>query len=238
MCIEKTIYIGNPDLSTIDSMNAEGPITLNSGKSGRDHYESTYFDALERQAEWLNRSAGQKVDSIEQLLRRNRIMPGSILELGCGTGAVIGQLQERGLAKQYYGIDYSAKAIAYMKTEFPNIQSAVSDVMETANAFDEDSFDVVVCSHIIEHLEDPMSFLQAIGQQIHFDYLVAEVPLEDLFFGRVKALLKDRSKNPAGHVQFFSRHSFLELVSANAYTVVDERVYAPCFNKETLKFAY
>ena len=67
---------------------------------------------------------------------------------------------------------------------------------------------------------------------------MAEVPLEDLFFGRVKALVKDRSKNPAGHVQFFTRNSFLALVTAMQYSIVDERVYAPCFNKETLQFAY
>ncbi|MCY3615004.1 MAG: class I SAM-dependent methyltransferase [Bacteroidetes bacterium] len=219
-------------------MNVEKPIALDSGKSGRDHSETTYLDALERQAEWLRRGAGQKADSVEQLLRRNRIKPESVLELGCGTGAVIGELQRRGLAQHYYGIDYSATAITYLKTAFPNIQCAVADVMETANVFDEDSFDVVICSHIIEHLEDPVLFLQAIGRQFQFDYLVAEVPLEDLFFGRVKALLNDRSKNPAGHVQFFTRRSFLALFTAIQSTIVDERVYAPSFGKETLQFAY
>jgi SAM-dependent methyltransferase len=219
-------------------MNAEKPVALDSGRSGRDHYEAVYLDALERQAEWLHRGAGQKADSVEQLLRRNRIKPESVLELGCGTGAVIGELQKRGLAEHYYGIDYSAPAVAYLRTAFPNIQCAVADVMEIANVFDKDSFDVVICSHVIEHLEDPVSFLQAIGQQFQFDYLVAEVPLENLFFGRVKALLKDRSKNPAGHVQFYTRRSFLAFIAAVQYTVVDERVYAPCLDKETLRFAY
>ena len=219
-------------------MNVEKPIALDSGKSGRDHYETTYSDALEWQAEWLHRGAGQKADSVEQLLHRNRIKPGSVLELGCGTGAVIGELQRRGLAQRYYGIDYSATAIAHLKTAFPNIQSAVADVMETANVFDKDSFDVVICSHIIEHLENPLSFLQAIGRRFQFDYLVAEVPLEDLFFGRVKALVKDRSKNPAGHVQFFTRRSLLALFTATQNTIIDERVYAPCFDMEALQFAY
>lgn len=220
------------------STNVKKPVALDSGRSGRDHYEATYLDAPERQAEWLRRSARQKADSVEQLLRRNRIRPESVLELGCGTGAVIGELQQRGLAQHYYGIDYSATAIAYLKTAFPNIQCAVADVMETPNVFDKDSFDVVICSHVIEHLEDPASFLQAIGRQFQFDYMVAEVPLEDLFFGRVKALLKDRSKNLSGHVQFFSRRSFLALITAMQYTVVDERVYAPCLDKKTLQFAY
>lgn len=219
-------------------MNIKKPIMLDSGRSGRDHYEATYLDALGRQAEWLRRGAGQKADSVEKLLHGNRIKPESVLELGCGTGAVIGELQQRALAQRYYGIDYSESAIAYLKTVFPTIQCAVADVMETTNVFDEETFNVVICSHIIEYLEDPVSFLQAIGQRFKFEYLVAEVPLEDLLFGRVKALLKDRSKHPAGHVQFFTHRSFHALITAMQYTVVDERVYAPCFDKETLKFAY
>ena len=139
-------------------MNVEKPIALDSGKSGRDHYETTYLDTLERQAEWLKRGAGQKADSVEQLLHQNRIKPESVLEFGCGTGAVIGELQRRGLAQHYYGIDFSATAITRLKTAFPNIRCAVADVMETANVFDKDSFDVVICSHIIEHLEDPCRF--------------------------------------------------------------------------------
>lgn len=102
-------------------MNTEKPIVLDSGRSGRDHYEAAYLDALERQAEWLCRGAGQKADSVERLLHRNRIKPESILELGCGTGAVIGELQQREVARHYYGIDYSAPAIDYLKTVFPTI---------------------------------------------------------------------------------------------------------------------
>lgn len=219
-------------------MKRKKSIPLYSGRSGRDHYAATYVDALERQAEWLRRGAGQKADSVEQLLHRNCIKPESILELGCGTGAVIGELYKRGLAESYYGIDYSDEAIAYLKTVHPNIQCAVADVMAPPYIFDNDIFDVIICSHTIEHLEDPVLFLETIGERFQFDYLVAEVPLEDLFFGRVKALLKDRSKNSAGHVQFFTRRSFLSLLKATSHTVVDECVYAPFFDIEMLQFAY
>ena len=50
--------------------------------------------------------------------------------------------------------------------------------------------------------------------------------------------MKDRSKKPVGHVQFFTRRSFRELLTAAQYVIVDERLYAPCFDKETVQFAY
>lgn len=211
--------------------------SLDSGKSGRDYYASHYTNALEHQAEWLRRGATKKADSVEILLLRNGITPESILELGCGIGAVISDLQKRGLAQEYYGVDYSEEAIDYLRSTSSGIHCAVADIMETPNPFDRDSFDVVVLSHTVEHLEEPLKFLRAI-HRIQFGHMIVEVPLEDLLFGKIKALLKDRSKNPAGHVQFFTRRSFKKLIMAADYSIVDERLYAPWFDKETLQFAY
>jgi SAM-dependent methyltransferase len=211
--------------------------SLESGTSGRDFYASHYRDRLVREAEWLRRGATQKADSVERLLRCNGIEPDSILELGCGTGAVITQLQSRGLARRYYGVDYSEEAIAYLKSAAPAIECAVADITETPDPFGEESFDVVVLSHTVEHLEEPLRFLEAI-RPIPFDHLIVEVPLENLFFGRMKSALSDRSRNPAGHVQFFTRRSFRKLVADAGYVIADERVYAPWFDDATLEFAY
>lgn len=208
-----------------------------SDASGRDIYAGHYRERLEREAEWLRRGAGQKADSVELLLRRNGITPESILELGCGTGAVISELRRRGLARRYFGVDYSDDAIMYLKSADPGIEAAVADIMVEADPFGEGKYDVVVVSHTIEHLEEPLEFLRAI-RRIRFDHMIAEVPLEDLLFGRLKSRFRDRSENPAGHVQFFTRASFRKLIVEAGYTIQDERLYAPRFDSETLEFAY
>ena len=48
----------------------------------------------------------------------------------------------------------------------------------------------------------------------------------------------DRSKHPAGHVQFFNKSDFSRLLSRVGLDIVDEYIYAPFFNKETIKFVY
>jgi hypothetical protein len=48
-------------------------------------------------------------------------------------------------------------------------------------------------------------------------------------------LKKDRKRNLAGHVQFFTRERFCQLLSANGWNVVGERLYVPC-NKDNVKF--
>ena len=210
---------------------------LTSGKSGRDFFTACYNDSLEFHSEWLARTARQKADSIEALLRRNGIEPATILELGCGTGGILSEIQRRGLASEYYGVDYSQDAIDYLKSTAPDVHCTVADIMETPNPFARESFDVVVLSHVLEHLEEPLRFLSSIHRML-FEYLLVEVPLEDLLFKKLIYLFKDRSNNLAGHVQFFNPRRFRNLLAMENYSVVDERIYAPWLDKATLQFAY
>ncbi len=213
--------------------------SLEPGLTGRDHYSSKYANSLERQAEWLRRGAKQKADSICILLNRNRLKPETILEVGSGTGALIAELQRRGVAQSYYAVDYSTEAIAFVKQNLPDVHSATGDIMKVdfARLFGRTEFDLVICSHVLEHLERPAQFLESLFD-LKYESVVTEVPLENLIIGRIKGAFQDRGKHPAGHVQFFGKSDFLRLLSHAGLDIVDEYVYAPFFNKETVKFAY
>ncbi len=211
--------------------------TLASGKTGRDDYSEKYRHNLSFQSEWLKRGAIQKADSVQLLMDQNGIKPNAILELGCGTGAVIGELQKRNLAQEYFGLDFSADAIRLMSEMYPNVSSKVADITVNPNPFERNAFDIVVLSHTIEHLEEPIPFLQSV-RAIPFKGLIAEVPLEDLLFGRLKSRVNDRAKNTAGHVQFFTRESFKALLTEAGFNIIDERIYSPSFDRATINFAY
>lgn len=205
------------------------------GVSGRDHYDSLYQNELAREAEWLDRTAGHKADSIEQLLKRNNIPCETLLELGCGTGSVIRECQRRKLAKTYIAVDYSDTAIDYLRRNSDGIETYVFDVTADDFTFDR-PVDVVVLSHVIEHLEEPLAFLQSL-RRLNFKYLVSEVPLDDLLMGRLSDLRKkDRTQNLAGHVQFFTASSFRRLLRQSGLNVFDSRRYLPLLDKETIRF--
>jgi ubiquinone/menaquinone biosynthesis C-methylase UbiE len=70
--------------------------------SGRDFYAAHYQQHMERQAKWLEYGAIEKANSISELIQRNNIRPHSLLELGCGTGAVIVECERRSLAAEFY----------------------------------------------------------------------------------------------------------------------------------------
>ncbi len=210
---------------------------LASGLSGRDHYEHLYREKLAWETEWLRRGARLKADAITQLLARAGLTPDSILEIGAGTGAVIGALQTRGIGKRHYAVDFSPEAVDVIRKSSSGIAAAVADVTRTPDPFGAGPYDLAFASHVVEHLEEPARFLRAL-QGIPLRYLIVEVPLENLFFGRIKARFADRSRHPAGHVQFFDRSTFLTLLETTGWQVRDVFVYAPVHDAETFTFAY
>jgi len=88
------------------------------------------------------------------LAAEQRAEPPSILDIGCATGALIASLRDKGW--RVTGVEISPSAI-YAKNE------RKLDVRNTPleeNHFPGNSFDVILASHLIEHLNEPKSFLE------------------------------------------------------------------------------
>ncbi len=194
--------------------------------TGRDHYSSLYQDDVVHQAHWLAAGAKEKANSIEVLLAHADSPVHSMVELGCGTGDVLRECQRRGLARQFTAVDYSKTAIDYLRSTSPGIECVCADI-ETDPTLQGSSFDVVILSHVLEHLEEPCRLLKNLPNRLRFKFLVAEVPLEDLAAARLKNLFRDRTRNTAGHVQFFTERTFRELLCKSGYSVSHSRRYAP-----------
>ncbi|WP_310459754.1 class I SAM-dependent methyltransferase [Sphaerotilus sp.] len=202
---------------------------------GKDHFLQLYQTELEQEAEWLRRGAAEKANSIEQFLRIHEIHPLRLVELGCGVGAVITECQRRNLAATYMGVDYSHEAIDYLRTNSPGIEAVQGDITDPQFRVDGSS-DIVVVSHVLEHLEEPARFLASMQRALKFSYVVIEVPLEDLMASRVKATMKDRKGNVAGHVQFFTTATFEALIESSGLRIVDRRTYVPVLDMDTIRF--
>src|SRR5205085_10062550 len=78
-------------------------------------------------------------------------------------------------------------------SDLEGIELVQADVSDPAFSFDR-PVDVVVMTHVLEHLEEPLAFLHAL-QRIDFKYLIVEVPLDDLLSGKVEADRKSTRLN-------------------------------------------
>lgn len=204
-----------------------------SAMSGRDRFDAIYRDDVETEARWLAYGAEPKVGSLQEVLAQARLRPRSLLELGCGTGAVIRECQRRGVGDELTAMDYSEEAIAYLAAHSRGIRCLRADITAPGVDFG-GPYDVVVLSHVLEHLEEPLAFLRSLTAHLRFRYLVAEVPLEDLWAARLKGLVRDRTKNAAGHVQFYTRRSFHELLAQAGLVIDADRRYVPILSPEAI----
>jgi len=81
---------------------------------------------------------------------------GSILDAGCGNGAIAGRLAEMGY--QVKGIDLSEDGIIIARKAHPKVQFEVASVYDDLHTIT-DKVDVVVSSEVIEHLYQPQRYL-------------------------------------------------------------------------------
>ncbi|MDP1537304.1 MAG: methyltransferase domain-containing protein, partial [Burkholderiales bacterium] len=90
----------------------------------------------------------------------------------------------------------------------------------------EGAFDVVVSSHVLEHIADPgkaLSILLPLGE-----WFIIEVPLERCWLQSFIWTMRFRKQedNPLGHVNFWTRRDFLRFLRKNGLLVIQEYQYA------------
>jgi len=100
-------------------------------------------------------------DSLDVALEKSGL-PKKILDIGCATGKFLYEFKNKGW-------DVAGIEICKEAAEYGNIHRNVSIyncTLEEAS-FPEKSFSVVHASHLIEHLNDPVSFLKEVYRILH-----------------------------------------------------------------------
>ncbi len=141
----------------------------------------------------------------------NGLKPETVLDAGCGEGFTLARLQKEGIGKHLEGIDYSLDAINLGKKNHPSLSLKQDDIYNLP--YSDNSFDLVICSEVLEHLEHPKKALNEIVR-ISKKYCLLSVPNEPIFmisnFLRGKNL--SRWGNDIEHINHWSRKSFENFV--------------------------
>lgn len=90
-----------------------------------------------------------------------------ILDVGIGTGQSVEILVERGNYGKITGIDVSAKMLAHCHEKYPNLHLIHGDI-ESCDEL-EDSYDVVVCSGLMEFVPDLEGTVKRIANLLRKD---------------------------------------------------------------------
>ncbi len=133
------------------------------------------------QKEILNSSGYQNYTDIKRLkfimdaLNENIAPNSNVLDVGCGNGLISISLGKTG--HNVLGIDISEKAIekAKEKNNLLNVHFSVAGAEQLSETTTK--YDAVICSEVLEHLNEPSSLLQYIYKSLKDDgILIVTVP--------------------------------------------------------------
>lgn len=160
-------------------------------------YEEMYSSHQDLGIRWRKLAAIDKAKNIRELCAS--VPHRSILEVGCGDGAIMRELT--GFADHITGVEISHHAIAFCTTNGFDVQHFDGGRIPRANQ----SVDLAVLSHVIEHVENPRELLHEAARVAR--HVFVEVPLEDN-----RGLKMDFVANDSGHINFYSIKTVRQLL--------------------------
>lgn len=143
-----------------------------------------------------------------------------VLDIGCKHGEIADFIADG--AKKVVGIDYDEHAISIARRSFPkeNLEFEVGEAYDYLNNVQED-FQVLILSHLLEHLDDPKEFLQRFKD--YFQMIYIEVPdFDKSYLNHYREDLgMDLIYTDTDHISEFDREEIKELLDACALDIVD-----------------
>jgi SAM-dependent methyltransferase len=145
----------------------------------------------------------------------------SILEVGCGDASFTRSLAE--YSSDVTAVDISASQIEQNARTHPEIRFVQHDLAQPL-PFASDSFDVIWCSEVLEHLFDPGLAVREMRRVVkNGGKLLVTVPYHGLFKDVCIALFKwDEHFTPTNpHIRFFTRNTLSQLAAAAGFADIE-----------------
>ncbi len=156
--------------------------------------------------------------TLDELLQRAD--PQSLLDVGCGEGVLTHRWAQRLDGRRVVGIDLDDPQLhaLWEQRRAPNLEYRVMKAEHLP--FADGEFDVATAIEVLEHVPDPAHTVAEMAR-VASGHLLVSVPREPLWRGLNMArgaYLKDLGNTP-GHLNHWSRRSFVELLSGHGEVV-------------------
>jgi SAM-dependent methyltransferase len=130
----------------------------------------------------------------------------TVLDVGCGQGSLLEELRVQFPHIQPTGMDLSIKAIDLARRRVPEGTFHVGDLIEHPL---EETFDLVICSEVLEHLPDDLTAIRNLARMAG-KYLVVSAPQ-----GYMR-----RFETAVGHVRNYAYRELVGKLEENGFRMV------------------
>lgn len=129
---------------------------------------------LERTSQYTDINS-KHIKQIISIIKKHK--PSSILDVGCGTGYLINLIEKENYNKCISALDYNIPFFIKNKNQYICIEG---DIFEKLKLFDDNSFELVICTHVLEHVKYPELVFNDL-RRISSNRLLIICPLEHNF---------------------------------------------------------
>ena len=171
---------------------------------GRSHIRRTIDNRLrfifETIEEWENKTA----QSSQSVLR--------LLDAGCGDGVLLKVLTNlKGF--EVYGVDYSPLRVGRAQANVPEAIVSQGDLRNLH--FEDDFFDVVILSQVLEHIPEDVPVLKSLARVLKRDgILILGVPNEGCFIAQLRnKYFESIISRTTDHVNFYTEKTIGEKIA-------------------------
>lgn len=141
----------------------------------------------------------------------------NVLDVGCGASQYTQWIAEK--AKHVLGVDLrpARVEISQENNQCPNVHF---EVMDVTKSLPDATFDVAICSHVIEHLDDPEAFLSALSLKI--PRIIIKVPLVDAHWMKmVKADIGLDARDDLDHRREYTEELLRETLDHSGWHITE-----------------
>ncbi len=181
-----------------------------------EKYIGKNSDYLQQTRTWHEEDSPWKALQIYNILQKNSITPKSIVDLGCGVGEILIQLDSKYASDEikYVGYDIAKDAI-----NIANKKSKFNIHFKLGNALSEDNnYDVLLAIDVFEHVEDYIGFIQSCKSIATFK--IFHIPLDI----SISSLLRNRmidARQSVGHLHYFYKDTAIATLNDCGLEIVD-----------------
>jgi ubiquinone/menaquinone biosynthesis C-methylase UbiE len=191
----------------------------------KESYSSQYEDSI---VEWRNKSAKYKAQNAIDISKSIKF--DSVLEVGCGEGSILYWLSKLGFSRNLHGIEISESGIELTKSKKIEHLKSVQLFDGYHIPFEDNRFDLVICSHVMEHVEHERVLLREIKRVSR--YQIFEVPIDFSFY-------VDKKINhflSYGHINIYTPALFRFLLKSEKF--IPRKDKCCLFEEEMLQHLY
>ncbi len=155
---------------------------------------------------------------VSDLITRFGPPSGSVLDVGVLSGVLYPMLRDRNSALEYTGLDISPNVIENNKSRYGEASWVCADIEDLP--FPDQSFDIVVVRHVLEHLETYKEGLSEVARVSKYLIVVC-------FFSPLGEVEVIRQKPDSVYVNTYSRDDFVANIPSTWQIVHEELVQDP-----------